>query len=176
MSTNVNSVCLAGRLTHDPDVKITTKGTTICSFSLAVNESRKNEAGNYEDYVHFIDCTAFGSQADYIGKYAHKGQQVFVQGSLNFQTWERDGQKRSKVSVKVSNIDLVYQRQEQPQYQAQTYAQSYVPPQPAPAPMPQAQPAAQPYPSQPQPTYYQPMQPAPAPQQNDSVYDEDIPF
>lgn len=96
-----NIVVLTGRLVADPDVKSTSGGKKVASFTLAVDKGGK-DAG-----AHFFDVTTWEGLADIVGNHLGKGSQVLVNGSLNHQTWEQDGQKRSKVGVVARNIDFL---------------------------------------------------------------------
>ena len=104
---NINSVCISGNLTRDVETKLA-DGTTIITFSIAFNESRKNvQSGQWEDYLNFIDCVMFGARAKKLGKILMKGSKVCVFGKLRQTRWERDGQKRSKLEIIVSEIELL---------------------------------------------------------------------
>ena len=107
MAVNINRVVISGNLTRDPEARRTQSGTTILSFGVAVNDRRRNSAtGEWEDYANFIDCTMFGSRAESIEHYLHKGTSVAIDGKLRWSQWERDGQKRSKVEVIVEEIQF----------------------------------------------------------------------
>lgn len=197
---SINRTVISGNLTRDPDVRATAAGTQVLSFTVAVNDRRKNQqTGEWEDHANFVGCTMFGARAEAVGRYLSKGSKVCVEGKLRYSAWEdRDGGKRSKLEVIVDEIVLMSQNpngQQAPQQSApQAYAPQPAPRQPAqqwnaqqayqnppavprqphqaPAPAPQAYaPQRAPQPA-PQPA---PQQPAPAQQQLD-VYDEDIPF
>jgi len=103
---NVNTAVIAGNLTRDAELKYTKNSTAICEFAVACNDSRKNESGEYEDSPSFFDVTLFGKRAEGISKYLKKGQSVVVQGRLEQQRWEKDGQKRSKVVIIANEIEL----------------------------------------------------------------------
>ena len=77
------------------------------SMGIAVNDRRKNnQTGEWEDYANFIDCTMFGSRAQNVAQYLSKGQRVMIEGKLRYSTWERDGQKRSKIEVIIDDLDF----------------------------------------------------------------------
>ena len=100
MAKDLNQVTLMGRLTKDPELKTTNSGKNISLFTLAVN-------GFQEDKTNFIDCKAWGKTAELISKYVAKGQRLLVTGELEQETWEQDGQKRSKLSVTVREIQFI---------------------------------------------------------------------
>lgn len=130
---SLNAVFLSGNLTDEPNQTATPSGTTVVRFRLAVNDRRKNnQTGEWDNYTHFVDCTMFGKLAESTVVYLHKGVRVTVEGKLNYQTWEKDGQKYSKLVVIVNELVPPQQpRQQQPQqYQQPAYsAPTYTPPQ-----------------------------------------------
>ena len=121
---NINHVVIAGNLTRDPELKETRGGNPVLTFGMAVNDSRRNpQTGEYEDYPNFIDIAIFGNMAESMSRILHKGMKVTIDGKLRYTSWEKDGQKRSNVSVVAQHIELP-PRQQQPQSQ-QGYAQSH---------------------------------------------------
>ena len=106
---SVNTVCISGNLTRDPESRATAGGTTVLSFSVAVNENRKDpQTGEWKDYPNYIDCKMFGRRADGVKPYLSKGTKVVVQGRLRWSQWEtRDGSKRSKVEVIVDELEIM---------------------------------------------------------------------
>ena len=108
---SINKVIITGNLTRDPELRATPSGTSVLSFSIAVNDRRKNPSnGEWEDVPNYIDCNLFGTRADSLAKYLAKGSKVGVDGKLRWSQWEKDGQKRSKVDVTVDNIELLTPR------------------------------------------------------------------
>ena len=105
---SINRVVLTGNLTRDPEVRRTQSGMAIMSFGLAVNDRRKNnQTGEWEDYVNFVDCTMFGSRAEALSSYLSKGSKVGIDGTLRYSSWERNGQRHSKLEVIVDEIELL---------------------------------------------------------------------
>lgn len=107
---SLNSVAISGNLTRDPELRQTPGGTSVLSFGVAVNERRKSASGEWEDVPNFVDCTMFGTRADALAKYLHKGTKVAVSGRLRYSSWERDGQKRSKLEVVADDIEFMSKR------------------------------------------------------------------
>lgn len=121
---SINRVCVSGNLTRDPELRMTQTGMAVLGFGIAVNDRRKNQqTGEWEDYPNFIDCTMFGTRAEKVATYLSKGTKVAVAGRLHYSSWERDGQKRSKIEVVAEEIEFM-SRQEQhaPAYGAQQAA------------------------------------------------------
>ena len=105
---SINRVCISGNLTRDPEVRVTAGGMAVLSFGVAVNERRKNnQTGEWEDVPNFVDCTMFGARAQAVAKYLSKGSKVAVDGHLRQSSWEKDGQRRSKVEVMVDDLELM---------------------------------------------------------------------
>lgn len=104
---SINRVALSGNLTRDPELRTTQSGTSVLTFGIAVNDRRKNnQTGEWEDYANFVDCTMFGTRAQSVSQYLRKGQHVTLDGKLRYSSWERDGQKRSKLEVIIDDIDF----------------------------------------------------------------------
>jgi len=106
---NLNRVLLIGNLTRDPELRVTPKGASICSFGMAVNRSFKTGDGEKREETTFIDIEAWGRQGEVISKYCAKGKSLFVEGRLRFDSWEdkTSGQKRSKLSVVLENFQFI---------------------------------------------------------------------
>lgn len=97
----LNSVCLLGRLTKDPELKTTQSGKSVCSFSLAVDGFKKGETD-------FIDCVAWNASAENLAKFKKKGEQIAVTGQLKTRTYEdRNGNKRKVVEVRTESVTFV---------------------------------------------------------------------
>lgn len=111
MAGDLNVVALVGRLTRDSESRFSGSGTQILSFSVAVGR-RVKKGEQWTDETSFLDMAVFGKTAENMAKYLVKGQQVAIQGSLEQQTWEKDGKKMSKVSVHVDSIQLIGGRRE----------------------------------------------------------------
>jgi single-strand DNA-binding protein len=105
-----NQVILLGNLTRDPQLRyIPSSNTPVVDFGLACNRRFKGANGEEREEVTFVDCSAFGKQAEVINQYCQKGKQLFVQGRLKLDQWEdkQGGGKRSKLSVVVEQFQFV---------------------------------------------------------------------
>lgn len=103
----INCVALSGRLTRDPEARVTRSGTPVLAFSLAVNDRRRDpQTGEWEDVPNFVDCVMFGARADRLSQMLRKGQKVAVSGRLHWESWERDGERRSKLYVYADEVEL----------------------------------------------------------------------
>ena len=154
---SINRVNISGNLTRDPELRATAGGTQVLSFGVAVNDRRKNpQTGDWEDYPNFVDCTMFGTRGEKLQQYLTKGTKVAIEGKLRYSSWERDGQRRSKLEVIVDELEFMSSRNSANQGYDNGMSAGYAP---QPQPMMAAQPA-----------------PAPIMNASASVYDEDIPF
>lgn len=98
---NYNKLILAGNITRDPEIKVVGDGK-VAKFGLAVN----NGYGDKRKTA-FLDCeTWIPSLVDVVEKFVKKGSNVLVEGAIHQDNWEKDGQKRSKLFVKVTEIRL----------------------------------------------------------------------
>ena len=114
---SINRVIISGNLTRDPELRATTGGTQVLSFGVAVNDRRRNpQTGDWEDYPNFVDCTMFGNRAEAVSRYLSKGSKVAIEGKLRYSSWERDGQKRSKLEVIVDEIEFLSRSNQQGGY------------------------------------------------------------
>ena len=102
-----NKVILMGNLTRDPEVRYTQGGTAVSEIGLAVNDKRKDAKGEWVEETTFVDCTLWGRTAEIAGEYLGKGSSVLVEGRLKLDSWEKDGQKRSKLRVVAENMRML---------------------------------------------------------------------
>ncbi|PQO39785.1 single-stranded DNA-binding protein [Bremerella cremea] len=95
-----NRVILVGNLTRDIDLRyVSGGGTAVTELGLAVNDRRKTQSGEWVDETTFVDVTLWGRTAEIASEYLSKGSSVLIEGRLKLDTWETDGQKRSKLRV-----------------------------------------------------------------------------
>lgn len=93
-----NRVILVGNLTRDVDLKYTAGNTAVTEIGLAVND-RVKKNNEWVDETTFVDITLWGRTAEVASEYLSKGSSVLIEGRLKLDTWEKDGQKRSKLHV-----------------------------------------------------------------------------
>lgn len=106
-----NRVILVGNLTRDPEVRYTPNGTAVCDIGLAVNERRKSATGEWVEEVVYVDVTLWGRTAEVAGEYLTKGAPVLIEGRLRLDTWEKEGEKRSKLRVVADRMQMLGSRQ-----------------------------------------------------------------
>lgn len=98
---NFNQVVLGGNLTRDPEVRYTPSGTACVKFGLAINRRWKDEKGETQERVAFVDVTIWGKRGEAFAKYHRKGAPAFVVGRLDLEAWidKATGDKRQKLVV-----------------------------------------------------------------------------
>ena len=98
----MNSICLMGRLTVDPELKTTQSGVSVTGFTVAVDRAFRSK--DQERQTDFIPCTAWRGTAEFITRYFRKGQRIAIQGSLQSRSYTaNDGSKRTAFDVVVDN-------------------------------------------------------------------------
>jgi single-strand DNA-binding protein len=94
-----NRVILVGNVTRDPELRYIPSGSAVTEIGLAVNDRRKNAAGEWIEETTFIDVTLWARTAEIASEYLSKGSSVLIEGRLKLDTWEKDGKKNSKLRV-----------------------------------------------------------------------------
>lgn len=102
---SINSVNISGFLTKDCDIRRTANKDVI-TFSVAVND-RVNVNGEWQDRANFVDCDYWVTNSDKLSQSLTKGAKVAVSGKLRQESWEKDGQKRSRIKVVVSQLEFL---------------------------------------------------------------------
>ena len=102
----MNKVVLTGRLTKDSELNyIGTTGTPKMSFSLAVERNYQKDKNNKK--VDFINMEMIGQHTEKLAQYVTKGKAVLVEGELNIDNYEKDGERRSFTKVKVDRLEFL---------------------------------------------------------------------
>lgn len=103
MAKSINQVILMGRLTRDPEMRTTSGGKTITSFSLAVDRQSQ------DDQADFFDVTAWEKLGELVSQYLSKGRRCLVQGRLRQDSWDdkETGKKRTKVEIVASDVTFL---------------------------------------------------------------------
>lgn len=106
---NYNRVILIGNLTRDPEMSFLPSQTAVTEIGLAVNRKWKDQQGEQREETCFIDCRAYGKQAETLTKYVKKGSPILIEGRLQLDSWEaQDGTKRSKHRVIIERFQFLY--------------------------------------------------------------------
>ena len=104
---SLNKVFLMGNLTRDPELRYTTSGTAVVSFGLAVNRVFKTQTGERKEDTCFVRVVTFGRQAESCNRYLAKGRLVFIEGRLQYRSWESNGQKLSALDVIAERVQFL---------------------------------------------------------------------
>ena len=99
----MNKIIIKGRLTRDPELKTAGNGMDLCRFTVAVDRRKQKDK---EQQTDFFDCTAFGNTGVAISKYITKGREILVEGRMESNKTEKDGQKRTFWGVTVDNFEF----------------------------------------------------------------------
>lgn len=101
----LNKAILMGRLTRDPELRHTQSNTAVASFSLAIDRDRKGP--NNERQTDFIDCVAWGRQAEFVKQWFTKGMMAIVVGRIHSRNWEdKNGNKRVSIEINVDEVSF----------------------------------------------------------------------
>jgi len=107
MGIRLNSVFIAGNLTRDPELRVTTGGTSVCSFVLAVNK-KYTQGNEQKEEVAFIKVVAWGKLGELCAEYLKKGSGALVIGRLKQERWETEGgDKKEKTCVYADQIQFL---------------------------------------------------------------------
>ena len=108
MAAHLNKTLLIGNLTRDPDLKYLPSGAPVANFGLAVNRTYTDSNGEKQEDPCFVDVTCWNRLAEVSAEYLKKGKPVFIEGRLQYRSWEtEDGGKRSKLEVVAQNIQFL---------------------------------------------------------------------
>lgn len=115
----MNQLSIIGNLTADPITK-TVGDNSVCEFSIAYNEVYYNAAKQKVENVHFFNCVAWGKLGENIAKFFTKGQKIALTGGISQDRWEKDGEKRSVVKIRVQGFDFCGSKEGAPESGGQT--------------------------------------------------------
>ncbi|MBX7244902.1 MAG: single-stranded DNA-binding protein [Candidatus Sumerlaeaceae bacterium] len=101
---SINKVMVTGRLTRDPETKYLPSGAAVTTLSVAVNRRFQDKNGEWRDETTFIDVETWGKTAERAAETLRKGRPVYVDGRLKQDTWEKDGQKQSKIRIVAERV------------------------------------------------------------------------
>jgi len=111
MARGVNKVILIGNIGQDPEVRYTSKGTAVCTVSIATPDTYKDQDGQYIEKTEWHRVVSWGRLAEIIGQYLKKGSRVYFEGSLQTRSWQdRNGQTRYTTEVKAREMMMLDRR------------------------------------------------------------------
>ncbi|MEM6333153.1 MAG: single-stranded DNA-binding protein [Planctomycetota bacterium] len=106
---NLNKVMLMGNLTRDPELRYTSSNMAVANLGLAVNRRWTNKQTNQQqEETTFVDCEAWGRQAEVLNQYLRKGRPVYLEGRLKLDQWQdQSGNNRSKLKIVIENFQFI---------------------------------------------------------------------
>lgn len=108
MAGSVNKVILIGRLGRDPEVKYTPNGTPVAKFSLATDESFKDQTGEQQKHTEWHNIVAWKRLAEICGEYLTKGKQVYIEGSIRSRQYQdKEGNKRTSYEIVARQMQML---------------------------------------------------------------------
>lgn len=111
---SINFAAISGNVVRDAELRTTNNGMQVLSFTVAVNESRKNATGEWVNVPNYVDCIMFGNRAEKLAKHVVQGLKVSISGKLRFSKWEtKEGQKRTKLEIVVDQFEFMTRQGEQ---------------------------------------------------------------
>lgn len=104
---DLNKVILMGHMTADPELKQTTSGLSVCSFSIGVNRRYSTKQDQNQQSVDFINIVAWRQQAEFVSRYFKKGSSIIVCGSIQTRKWtDNNGQTRYATEVVADEVSF----------------------------------------------------------------------
>ena len=105
-----NRVILVGNVCFEIELRYTQGGTPVTDVRLAVNDRRKSQSGEWVEETTYVDVTLWGRQAEVAGEYLTKGSPILIEGRLKLDSWEKEGQKQSKLKVVCERMQMLGSR------------------------------------------------------------------
>lgn len=100
----LNKIQIIGRLGRDPEVRYLPSGEAVANLSVAVSEKwRDKSSGEMKEHTEWLSCSVFGKSGENAAQYLKKGRLCYVEGKLQTRTYEKDGQQRKVVDIKVTD-------------------------------------------------------------------------
>ncbi|MBU4348267.1 single-stranded DNA-binding protein [Patescibacteria group bacterium] len=104
---NLNKAQLIGRVTNDPETKALPSGMSVSKFGLATNHVYKTKEGEKKETTQFHNCIAFGKRSDIISQWLKKGQEVYVDGRIEYRSWDKkEGGKGYITEIIIENFQM----------------------------------------------------------------------
>lgn len=104
----INKVILLGNLGKDPEVRSTPGGLTVCRFSLATGERKKDQSGQWVDHTEWHNVVVFGRTAENCQRFLKKGRQAFIEGRIRTNKWQdKEGKDRYTTEILADTVQFV---------------------------------------------------------------------
>lgn len=103
-----NKIIVVGNLGRDPELRYTPQGTAVCNFSIATNEKKRDNAGDFQDVTTWFRVTLWDKKAEVASKYLTKGSPVYIEGRLKIDEWtDRDGKNRYTLDITATEMQFI---------------------------------------------------------------------
>jgi single-strand DNA-binding protein len=119
MGSTVNKVTLLGNVGKDPELR-QAGSSQVASFSLATTKSWKDKDGNKKEKTEWHRCDAWGKLGEIVAKYVIKGNKLYVEGSIEYDEYEKDGVKKYSTKIVLSDVTLLGKKDSEPKAAAQS--------------------------------------------------------
>ncbi len=104
----VNKVLLLGRLGKDPELRVTSNQTAVCTFSFATGDRRKDSSGNWVDHTEWHNIVTYGKTAENCAQYLKKGSEAFIEGRIQTRKWQdKEGKDRYTTEIVAAVVQFV---------------------------------------------------------------------
>jgi single-strand DNA-binding protein len=111
--SGINKIIAIGNLGRDPETRYTQGGSAVTNFSIAVSEKYKNKDGELVEKTEWINCVCFARLAEVAGEYLRKGSKVYIEGKLQTDKYEKDGQTQYSTKVNVRELQMLDSKPQQ---------------------------------------------------------------
>ncbi|MDD5679181.1 MAG: single-stranded DNA-binding protein [Kiritimatiellae bacterium] len=103
----LNRVFLIGNLTRDPEIRYIPSGKAVADIRMALSRKYRTASGEVKDETCYVSVVAWERQAETAGEYLKKGSAILVEGSLRYEQWEKDGEKKNMLRVNADRIQFL---------------------------------------------------------------------
>lgn len=104
---SVNRITLLGRLGKDPELKYTPSSVALCTFSIATSEKFKGKDGAMQEVTQWHNVKVWGKLGEICNQFLSKGREVYLEGSVIYEKWDKDGETRTSTTIKASKVDFI---------------------------------------------------------------------
>ena len=104
MSSSLNKVMLIGNLTRDPELRKTTSGQSVASFSMATNRVYTDASGQKKDQPEYHNIVVWAKLAEVVVQYCTKGKKIYAEGRIQTREWEKDGVKHYRTEIVADSV------------------------------------------------------------------------
>ena len=103
----LNRVFLIGNLTRDPEIRYIPSGKAVADLRMALSRKYRTASGELKEETCYVSVVAWERQAETAGEYLKKGSAILVEGSLRYEQWEKDGEKKNMLRVNADRIQFL---------------------------------------------------------------------